>query len=246
MYVYMYVCKSMLLMFSRRSGFNECGCDVLIPVYCMDIWKYVSMNVCVCLCIHTGGSFQGSLTLGKEYTINTYEGHVFFFTEGDDKTKEYARFNMNKEQVWLIKRVGWGWLTCEPPMLNMILSCVYAGDLSHLRSWAPSSQLLLGPASEGRCFHFRIFQPYGYVLYIFHALGPSSHVQNRRWIYIYVDLYMLLFRRNQVASLFWTQWTQSSTKAFHVACEWGRGDPLTWIWRGKVVRMCFTMNDVCM
>ena len=37
MYVYMYVCKSMLLMFSRRSGFNECGCGVLIPVYCMDI-----------------------------------------------------------------------------------------------------------------------------------------------------------------------------------------------------------------
>ena len=46
-----------------------------------------------------GGSFQGSLTLGKEYTINTYEGHVFFFTEGDDKTKEYARFSMDKNQV---------------------------------------------------------------------------------------------------------------------------------------------------
>mmetsp|Transcript_18595 Transcript_18595/g.25684 ORF Transcript_18595/g.25684 Transcript_18595/m.25684 type:complete len:532 (+) Transcript_18595:25-1620(+) len=45
------------------------------------------------------GSFQGFLTLGKEYTINTYEGHVFYFTEGDDKTKEYARFVMNKDQV---------------------------------------------------------------------------------------------------------------------------------------------------
>ena len=50
--------------------------------------------------LYVGGSFQGSLTLGKEYTINTYEGHVFFFTEGDDKTKEYARFIMNKDQVW--------------------------------------------------------------------------------------------------------------------------------------------------
>ena len=84
----------------------------------MRVWRvntcvlYGHMEVCfyerLCVCIHTGGSFQGSLTLGKEYTINTYEGHVFFFTEGDDKTKEYARFNMNKEQVWLIKRVGWG------------------------------------------------------------------------------------------------------------------------------------------
>ena len=27
-----------------------------------------------------GGSFQGTLTLGKESTTNTYEGHVFFFT----------------------------------------------------------------------------------------------------------------------------------------------------------------------
>ena len=27
------------------------------------------------------GSFQGTLTVGKESTINTYEGHVFFFTE---------------------------------------------------------------------------------------------------------------------------------------------------------------------
>ena len=48
------------------------------------------------------GSFQGSLTLGKEYTINTYEGHIFYFTEGDVKTKEYARFVMNKDQVFLL------------------------------------------------------------------------------------------------------------------------------------------------
>ena len=49
-----------------------------------------------------GGSFQGSLTLGKEYTPNTYEGHVFFFTN-DAKTKEYARFTMVKEQVTISK-----------------------------------------------------------------------------------------------------------------------------------------------
>lgn len=45
-----------------------------------------------------GGSFQGSLSLGKEYTLNTYEGHVFFFTN-EAKTKEFARFTMSKDQV---------------------------------------------------------------------------------------------------------------------------------------------------
>ena len=64
-----------------------------------------------------GGSFQGSLTLGKEYTINTYEGHVFFFTEGDDKTKEYARFVMDKDQVSV-------WLARE---LYVCISYVYMG-----------------------------------------------------------------------------------------------------------------------
>jgi hypothetical protein len=45
-----------------------------------------------------GGSFQGTLTLGKEYTLNTYEDHVFFFTN-EAKTKEFARFRMNKNRV---------------------------------------------------------------------------------------------------------------------------------------------------
>jgi hypothetical protein len=45
-----------------------------------------------------GGSFQGSLGLGKEYTLNTYEGHEFFFTN-EEKSKEFGRFKMRKEQV---------------------------------------------------------------------------------------------------------------------------------------------------
>jgi hypothetical protein len=45
------------------------------------------------------GSFQGFLTLGRETTINTYEGHVFYFTERDNKTNEIARFIMDKDQV---------------------------------------------------------------------------------------------------------------------------------------------------
>jgi len=46
-----------------------------------------------------GGSFQGSLSLGKEYTLNTYEGHVFFFTN-EEKTVEFARHVMRKDQVF--------------------------------------------------------------------------------------------------------------------------------------------------
>lgn len=46
-----------------------------------------------------GGSPQGSLSLGKEYTVNTYEGHVFYFTSQADKSIEYARFTMDKEKV---------------------------------------------------------------------------------------------------------------------------------------------------
>ena len=45
------------------------------------------------------GSFQGSLTMGKETTINTYEGHVFFFTLKDKKSVEVARYLMDKDQV---------------------------------------------------------------------------------------------------------------------------------------------------
>ena len=45
------------------------------------------------------GSFQGSLALGKETTTNTYEGHVFYFTEKGNKSNEIARYEMSKEKV---------------------------------------------------------------------------------------------------------------------------------------------------
>lgn len=49
------------------------------------------------------GTFQGSLTLGTETTTNSYEGHVFFFTEKGNKQKEIARYTMNQNQVrWVI------------------------------------------------------------------------------------------------------------------------------------------------
>jgi hypothetical protein len=45
------------------------------------------------------GTFQGSLTLGIETTTNSYEGHVFFFTEKGNKKKEIARYTMKQDQV---------------------------------------------------------------------------------------------------------------------------------------------------
>ncbi len=48
------------------------------------------------------GTFQGTLELGKEYTINTYEGHVFYFTEKGRKDKEVARFTIDKNMVSLV------------------------------------------------------------------------------------------------------------------------------------------------
>lgn len=45
------------------------------------------------------GIFQGSLTLGKETTINTYEGHVFYFTKKDDKSVEIDRYQMREDKV---------------------------------------------------------------------------------------------------------------------------------------------------
>ena len=44
------------------------------------------------------GTFQGTLSLGKETTTNTYEGHVFYFTKKGRPGAEVARFDMNKNR----------------------------------------------------------------------------------------------------------------------------------------------------
>jgi hypothetical protein len=49
------------------------------------------------------GSYQGRLQLGQESTINTYEGHVFYFTNAKNKSQEYARYTMSKDQVFVLK-----------------------------------------------------------------------------------------------------------------------------------------------
>jgi hypothetical protein len=45
------------------------------------------------------GTLQGSLLMGKEATTNSYEGHVFFFTEKGNKKKEIARFKISRDKV---------------------------------------------------------------------------------------------------------------------------------------------------
>lgn len=54
-----------------------------------------------------GGTEQGLLGPGKETTTNTYEGHVFFFTENDKrggkKGREVARFKITQEPLYIIR-----------------------------------------------------------------------------------------------------------------------------------------------
>jgi len=45
------------------------------------------------------GTTSGHLELGQETTTNTYENHVFYFTEFDNKQNEIARFVMRKDQA---------------------------------------------------------------------------------------------------------------------------------------------------
>jgi hypothetical protein len=45
------------------------------------------------------GTYQGNLELGKEYTVNSYEGHVFYFTAKGNKNKVFARHTVSQDQV---------------------------------------------------------------------------------------------------------------------------------------------------
>jgi hypothetical protein len=49
------------------------------------------------------GVFQGSLTLGKETTINTYQGHTFFFTQKNKKKNVLARYLMVVDKVTFLQ-----------------------------------------------------------------------------------------------------------------------------------------------
>ncbi len=51
---------------------------------------------------HRGGVDSGHLSLGQETTTNTYEGHEFFFTDYQDKSKIYARFRMESGTVSIL------------------------------------------------------------------------------------------------------------------------------------------------
>jgi len=66
-----------------------------------------------------GGSFQGTLNgWGKETTTNSYAGHVFFFTEKGDKSKEIARFTIKEDQfLYVVSDES----RTPPPELNIQL-----------------------------------------------------------------------------------------------------------------------------
>eukprot|EP01038_Epipyxis_sp_PR26KG_P009004 gene9004-12146_t len=49
-----------------------------------------------------GGNEQGHLTLGQETTTNTYDGHVFFFTEFGKKDNLIGRYRMHHDQALYI------------------------------------------------------------------------------------------------------------------------------------------------
>ena len=50
------------------------------------------------------GTFQGTLTVGKETSVNTYEGHVFYFTLSGKPDQEISRFSMDKNRVLYVVR----------------------------------------------------------------------------------------------------------------------------------------------
>ena len=50
------------------------------------------------------GTFQGTLTVGKETSVNSYEGHVFFFTLSGKPNHEISRFIMDKNLVLYVVR----------------------------------------------------------------------------------------------------------------------------------------------
>jgi hypothetical protein len=45
------------------------------------------------------GTYQGTLDLGKEYTVNSYVGHVFYFSEKGNKGKVYIRHTVAADKV---------------------------------------------------------------------------------------------------------------------------------------------------
>jgi prolyl 4-hydroxylase len=45
------------------------------------------------------GTYQGQLKLGQEYTVNSYEGHVFYFTEQGNRKKEVSRHHITASRV---------------------------------------------------------------------------------------------------------------------------------------------------
>ena len=64
--------------------------------------------------------------MGKETTTNTYEGHVFYFTEPGDKNKELARFTMDKNVVGMLMcmMLYFSWFVVQLPTCASTCECL--------------------------------------------------------------------------------------------------------------------------
>lgn len=89
----------------RESGMHPAVTFINQPTTSMSArFKSLAPNVDIWYDDGRDGTFSGNIKLGQETTTNTYEGHVFYFTEANNKAKELARFTMNKDQPLYIIR----------------------------------------------------------------------------------------------------------------------------------------------
>ena len=74
----------------------------------------------------SGGSAQGLLGVGKETTTNTYEGHVFFFTEQGNKAKEVARVHITQDvsESYVCCMLNMCWFMCILTLSRFLLFCI--------------------------------------------------------------------------------------------------------------------------
>ena len=64
------------------------------------------------------GVAQGTLQSGRETTTNTYEGHVFYFTQASNKSNEIARVLISKNQVSCHISLS---LLLSYPLVNLVI-----------------------------------------------------------------------------------------------------------------------------
>lgn len=97
----------------KQLPFGQSASSAMSAKFRYTKWSIASQNIALSILIrslvpgkikiwyddHRGGVESGHLAQGQETTTNTYNGHVFFFTDFNDKSKVYARYTMKADQV---------------------------------------------------------------------------------------------------------------------------------------------------